>query len=148
MNTMLSSATDLEARIRDFVVEKAGPTMLYAFDITEAVDLGDQGAGDLFEQDQDFFLFETVFDKASRAGPGWTSPRRYWGTMDLTLFTKAPRDKVRFSLELERVADWFQDATINGIRFRSFLPTSTVAINGFTAYTGVINFEFEISLTR
>jgi hypothetical protein len=47
---------------------------------------------------------------------------------------------------MEAVANWFQDQTISGIRFRGYLPTPAIPLHGFTAYNGVINLEFEITL--
>lgn len=147
MNTMLSSLTDLDVRVRNFVFERA-VGMRFAFEMTEALDLGELKVGDLFEQNEDFWLFELNIDDVRRAGPGWVSPRRVEGSLDIALLTKAPRDKVKFSRQLEEVADWFQDDTITGIRFRSFIPTPAVPIRGFTAYNGVINLQFEINLAR
>lgn len=148
MNTMLSSMTEVEERIRNYVHSKVTPEMLYAFDLTECEDTSDNGAGVLVEQNKDFWLFEIVIDNGKRAGPGQHSPRRYYGSLDLAFFTKAARDKVKFTRMLEDVANWFQDQTIDGIRLRTFIPSSTVPIHGFTAYNGVINLEFEINLSR
>lgn len=145
--TMLSSVTEVESRVRNHVISLAAGK-LFAFDMIEAVDASSTQAGDLFEQNEDFWLFEVVISDVKRAGPGYNSPRRYYCTLDLALFTKKPRNKVVFGAELEAVADWFQDQTIDGIRFRSFLPTQDVQIHGFTSYNGVINFDFEIHLTR
>lgn len=148
MNTMLSSLTDLEARVRDYILTKVTPEMLYAFDFVEGQDLSENDAGVLLEQNQDFWLFELNIVRTGRAGPSRVSPRRAWGELDIAIFTKAPRDKVKFNTLLEGVANWFQDETVDGIRFRTFLPTSTVPMHGFTSYNGVINFEFEIALSR
>lgn len=147
MNTMLNSLTELEIRVRDYVLSRSGNRRV-AFDMVEAIDAGPNASGDLFKQNEEFLLFELVVDDVRRAGPGWVSPRRVQGALDLSLMTKAPKDKVRYSMALEQVADWFQDQTISGIRFRSFTPTPAVPIHGFTAYNGVINIDFEIHLTR
>ncbi|MNY26489.1 hypothetical protein D3C86_1603420 [compost metagenome] len=57
-------------------------------------------------------------------------------------------NKVLYGQQVEAVADWFQDRTVDGMRFRTFLPTPAVPLRGFTTYNGVIDFEFEINLTR
>lgn len=147
-NFMLSSTTDLEVRLRKYVDSKVTPEMLYAFDFVEGWDCSENNAGVLLEQDKEFFMFEASFDRTDRAGPSWVSPGRAWGTLDLSIFTKAPRDKVKYARRLEAVAGWFMDETVDGIRFRSFLPTPPAPVNGFTSYNGVINFEFEIAYNR
>lgn len=145
MNTQSDSLKDGEIRIRNYVHGKVTSDMLYAFDFTEGTDVSVNEVGVLLEQDQDFWLFEPRIARTGRAGPSWVSPRRAYGELDVTLFTKAPRDKVKFTGKVESVADWFQDQTISGIRFRTFTPTDPVAMHGFTAYSGVINYEFEIN---
>lgn len=147
MNSMLDSLTDLEVRVRDYVLGRSGARRV-TFDVIEGIDCSSNVSGDLFKQDEDFLLFELNVDDVRRAGPGWVSPRRVHGALDISLFTKQPMDKLKYGRELEQVADWFQDQTISGIRFRSFVPTPAVPINGFTAYNGVINIDFEIHLTR
>lgn len=151
MNTMLSSATELEARVRNHVYAMMAanmPDMLFAFDLAEGLDASPNKAGALFDQNNNFALFELNIENGRRAGPGWVSPRRYWGVLDLAFVMKGPRDKVRYTGMVETFANWFQDQTINGIRFRTYIPTPPVHLRGFTSYNGVINFEFEISLTR
>jgi hypothetical protein len=148
VNSMLSSMTEVEDRVRTYFETKVTPEMLFAYVFAEGLDLSDNHAGVLLEQDSDFWLVEVNIEQAGRAGPGRNSPRRYWGSLDLAIFTKSPPDKVEFYSKLEAVADWFQDETVDGIRFRTFLPTSTVPVHGFMSYNGVINFEFEIALSR
>lgn len=147
-NFMLASLTDLEVRLRKYVDSKVTPDMLYAFDFVEGWDCSENNAGQLMDQNADFYMFEANLDNTGRAGPSWVSPGRAWGQLDLSIFTKAPRDKVKYSRLLEAVAGWFMDDTVDGIRFRSFLPTPPAPVNGFTSYNGVINFEFEIAYNR
>lgn len=144
-NTQLSSQTELEIRFRNYVDGKVSPQTRYAYDLAEGLDLSDNKSGDLFKQNNDFVLFELGITDVRRAGPSVVSPTRVWGTLDLSLFTKATRDKVTFGGELEAFANWFQNETISGIRFREYVPTSVVPLHGFTSYNGVINFEFEIA---
>lgn len=148
MNTMLSSLTELEVRVRNYIASKVTPEMLYAFDFIEGLDLSDNDEGVLLEQDSDFWMFELDIQRTRRAGPSRVSPRKVYGSLDIAIFTKAPRDKVKFNTLLEGVANWFQDETVDGIRFRTYLPTPPVPMHGFTSYNGVINFEFEIALSR
>jgi hypothetical protein len=150
-NTMLSSMTESHLRVRSYLNDKFAaekPDALYTFDLDECIDASLAESGVLLEQDQDFWLFELNIERGRRAGPSVVSPRRYRGELDLAFFTKKPRDQVKYTGMLEAVADWLQDQTINGIRFRTFNPTSPVDIHGFTSYNGVIVFEFDIYLTR
>lgn len=150
-NTMLPSMTEVHARLRSYLYQKFEqelPGALFTFSLDEALDASVADCGVLLEQDEDFWLFELHIERGRRAGPSAVAPRRYTGELDLAFFTKAPRDMVKYTGMLEAVANWLQDQTINGIRFRTFIPVSPVAIHGFTSYSGVINFEFEIYLTR
>ena len=144
-NTQLSSQTELEIRFRNYVDGKVSPQLRYAYDLAEGLDLSANNSGDLFKQNNDFVLFELGITDVRRAGPSVVSPTKVWGTLDLALFTKATRDKVKFGGELEAFANWFQSETISGIRFREYVPTSVIPLHGFTSYNGVINFEFEIA---
>jgi hypothetical protein len=140
---MPESMVAAEKLFRDYVYSKVSAGMLYAFDFAEGIDVSLNAAGALLEQDNDFWLFEWYIDDVGRAGPSRVSPRRYWGALDISVFTKTPRDKVKFTGMLENVANWFQDETVSGIRFRTFLPTPAAPLKGFTSYSGVINFDFE-----
>lgn len=143
--TWLTSMVEAEKLFREYVFTKVSSDMLYAFDFNEGCDVSSNAVGTLQEQDKDFWLFEWIIEEVGRAGPSIASPRRYWGALDISLLTKAPRDKVKFTALLENVANWFQDETVSGIRFRTFMPIPAAPQRGFTSYSGVINFEFETS---
>lgn len=142
--TMLTSLVDLHTRMRDHVFSLAAPGTRFAFDIVDAIDVGDLQAGELFEQNEDFWLFEIDVEDIGRAGPGMNSPKRCSGSLSITLCTKAGSNAVPSLASLEAVAAWFENQTIQGIRFRSFLPVRPAKIQGFTAYSGVMNCDFEI----
>lgn len=143
-NTQLSSLTELDIRFRNYADDKFPPEALYAYNLEEGLDLSLNNAGELFQQNKDFILLELSIDQVRRAGPSRVSPTRVWGTLDLSIFTKGQRDKVKFGSQLEVMANWFQNETISGIRFREYQPSSVVPSHGFTSYSGLINFEFEI----
>ncbi len=142
--SMLTSLADLHTRMRDHVFSLAPVGTRFSFDIIEAVDVGDLQAGDLFEQNEDFWLFEIYCDDVGRAGPGVHSPKRCQGTLSISLFTKEAGQAIPALTSLEAVARWFENQTIQGVRYRSFLPVQTVKIQGFNAYSGVMNCDFEI----
>lgn len=145
---MLGSLTDLDARFRDWLATKVTPDMRFGYDFVEGLDVSVNDAGVLLEQDQDFWLFELDVISVKRVGPSQVAPRRVQGSLDVSLFTKAPRDKVKYGRKVEAVAEWFQDRTIDGIRFRTFTPVPPAPLHGFTAYGGVTNIEFEIYVQR
>lgn len=145
---MLASLTELDTRFRDWLRGQVTPDMRYGFDFTEGLDVSVNDAGVLLEQNQDFWLFELNIDDTRRAGPSQVAPRRVLGSLDVSLFTKSPRDKVKYGRKVDTVAEWFQDRTINGIRFRTFTPVPPTPLHGFTAYGGVTNIEFEIYVQR
>lgn len=142
---MLASIVDAEIVVRDTVFDRAPADLRFAFDFTEAHDAGQVGAGPLFSQNDDFFLFETEIDDSGRAGPSQASPIRCWGHLALALYTKDGDRKFAHLRQLEGVSRWFADQTLQGVRFRSFIPTSASRVMGFTSYGGVISFAFEIS---
>lgn len=147
-NFMLGSLTELDTRFRDWLLTKVTPDMRYGYDFVEGLDVSVNDAGVLLQQDNDFWLFELDIDGVGRAGPSQVAPRRVSGRLDVSLFTKGPRDKVKYGRKVEAVANWFQDQTINGIRFRTFTPVPPAPLHGFTAYGGVTNIEFEIYVQR
>ncbi|QBJ04564.1 hypothetical protein HOV23_gp010 [Pseudomonas phage Lana] len=145
---MLESLTDLDVRFRDYLATKVTPDMIFGYDFTEGLDVSVNDVGVLLEQDADFWLFELNIDDTGRAGVSQVAARRVLASLDITLFTKAPRDKVKYGRKVEAVADWFQDQTISGIRFRTFAPVPPTPLHGFTAYGGVTNMVFEIYVQR
>lgn len=151
MNTMSDSLVHAETRFRLFAREQMlalRPGELYTFDLEEGIDASPESIGAVFDQNRDFWLLQFNIETGNRAGPGTASPHRYWGELDVSLFVKGPRDKIRYTGMLESLADVFHSRTIEGIRFRTFIPTPPAPMRGFTSYNGVINFEFEISLAR
>jgi hypothetical protein len=135
---------DAYAAIREIAISRADPTLRYAFDFTEDTDVGDTASGPLFKQDQDFLLLEAEVDQGGRAGPSIASPRRYFGSLFVSVLTKSSGKDLTHLRNLEDFSSWYADKTIRGIRFRTFTPTGNPRLLGFTAYTGVINFDFEL----
>lgn len=135
---------DAHAAIREIAIASAAPTLRYSFDFTEDTDVGDTASGPLFKQDQDFLLIEVSVDQSERAGPSVASPLRYYGSLFVSVMTKSSGKDLTHLRNLEDFSAWYADKTIRGIRFRTFTPTGNPRLMGFTAYTGVINFDFEL----
>lgn len=145
---MLGSLTELDTRFRNWLRTKVTPDMLYGYDFTEGLDVSANDAGVLLEQNNDFWLFELSINDTGRAGPSHVAPRRVEASLDVSIFTKAPRDKVKYGRMVDTVSEWFQDRTIDGMRFRTFTPVPPAPLHGFTAYGGVTNIMFEIYVQR
>lgn len=113
----------------------------FGYDTPE--DAGPEGLGNLFEQDLDFLMVEVNVDRVRRSGPGLQSPRRVWGHMGLSVYSKDRLNTYTLARALEEVANHFREETIQGVRFRDFVPSGEARDRGFTVSTGVIPFDFE-----
>lgn len=140
---MMTSYVDALTAVRDIVFEKVPADLRFAFDFIEAEDLSPLQAGPLFRQDADFVLFEAEVDTSRRAGPSQVSPTRWWGTLAIAVNTKKIGQDIPYQRQLEQLANWFAEQTINDIRFRTFTPLSMSRVRGFASYSGVLNFDFE-----
>lgn len=99
--------------------------------------------GNLLRQESPFFEFTNDIVNSYRVGPSAVSPTRYLGDLYITYYTKDPSTIKDVKL-LESTANEFSEKTIDGIRFRTFTPFQKGMKDGFTAYSGVINFDFEL----
>lgn len=133
---------DLDKAIIDKVVEKA-TGIRYTIDPLEAMDMSDFGSGPLYDQNSDFLTFEHVIINSFRVGPTKVAPTRYQGDLIISYNTKKPYQPNNGKI-LEQAAKWFQEQTVDGIRFRTFTPYPVGKDRGFTSYTGVIPFDFEL----
>jgi hypothetical protein len=142
---MLEYLTDAHIVIRDLALENVSTDTLLAFDFEGAHDVSVNAAGALFSQNADFYLFESDVDTTRRAGPGVGSPRRAYGTLAISLMSKEPGAELFYMRQLEQVSGWFADQTIRSVRFRTFTPMRTTRVMGFTSYSGVMNFDFDLT---
>lgn len=99
--------------------------------------------GDLFRQNSPFLILEPVFNGTHRVGPTQVAPTRHYCTLRITYLTKTP-DFFTDKKLLESVGNWFAEQTIEQVRFRTFTPYPISKANGFTAYDGVVHFDFEL----
>lgn len=140
---MKESIVDLDIVIRDKVYELTLDKS-FTFDEELKEDASAQGVqGNLLRQDHSFFEFIHTIMNSYRVGPSAVSPTRYVGDFYLIYYTKDPSTIKDVKL-LESIANEFSEKTIGGIRFRTFTPLSKGIREGFTAYSGVINFDFEL----
>lgn len=151
---MKLSIVDAEKVIRSKVLAILGKTMAertvsdlpedlrFTFDIETFGDFyGD--FPDLYKQNFPFLVFEPEILNSGRIGPARETATRYWCDLHISLLTKAP-DRISDLEVMEQVAKWFQEQTLEGVRFRTYTPYPTRKDNGFTAYPGVISYDFEI----
>lgn len=140
---MHQSVHDGELVVRDTVLDLAPADMRFCFSRLQAVDAGSLASGDLFKQDGDFYIFDVEVDEVTRAGPSMVSPNRCYGYLKVSFLTKGDAEFTG-RRNLEKVADWFAQKTIEGVRFRVFQPAGTYHLLGFTLISGVINFDHEV----
>lgn len=146
---MLESFADFEREVRGIIFSNATPEHRFCFGLEATEDASANNVGPLFNQNEDFLMFELFVDEVRRAGPGITSPRRAWATLTIGLMTKSTEDAIGYLDKLEQVAAWFADQTIGGIRFRQFVPRGSSAVMGFNSYDCTINCDFELkAMTR
>ena len=130
-----------ESVVRRIVSETS--THKFAFSMAEPFDASNSNSGNLFEQDDDFFIIESESDSVLRAGPSLLSPNRCFGTVYVSLFTKKQLSTLACQQKLEQFCSVFSDKIIEGVRFRAFSPLLTIKLLGFTRYSGSIQFSFE-----
>ena len=139
---MKLSVVDVEEIIRTTVFS-SGILIPFSFDDHTNRDATASRLGDLFQQDNPFFTFRNVILNSKRVGPTKTAPTRYFGDLFITYLTKKP-SSIKDAKLLEGIANKFAEQTLDGIRFRTYTPYPVSKDNGFTAYAGVIDFDFEL----
>jgi hypothetical protein len=136
------SIVDAEIAIRNRVFEVM-LTEAFSFNRDTFEDASQHGLGDLIQQNQEFWVFQTILEDSYRVGPSLGAPTRYEGTLEVALYTKNP-SAIADQRKMEWVTDKFSEQTLSGVRFRTFFPYKANMERGFTAYKGVIHFDFEL----
>lgn len=142
---MKQSVFDAEIVVRKTAVA-IGLTEPFTFDAIGLQDVSAATLGNLAKQDEDFITFSTEVVNSRRAGPSRHCPTRYYSDLTIELWTK----KLGFvgaSRRLETIASSFYEKTIEGIRFRILTPMpprKTNTTEGFTVYSGIIDFDYEL----
>lgn len=141
---MLPTWVDALSRIQDIVFENIAPDQSFSFETFTGRDYSGLVKGSLFEQNNDFVVFEADVDTIRRAGPSKVSPSRAWGVLSISLHTKDQDNNLAQLGRLDVFSDWFAEKTVKDIRFRTFIPSSTSRVMGFLSFSGVLSFEYEI----
>lgn len=127
---MKSRLSDAHRVVRKTVVD-AGFSLPYSFDALTLIDASPLDSGSLINQDGDFLVFDVDLVNTYRVGPSLVSPTRVLCELNLSYYTKTP-GTVRDCEFLENVASIFAERTVEGVRFRTFLPFSERVVKGFT----------------
>lgn len=125
------------------VLENLDATLGVCFNLTQTMDASPKKAGDLFKQDEDFIMVETIIDDVMKTGPGIYTPNRVIGGIEITLHTKNSLNPDDYQSKLEDIGMWFAQKTIEGVRFREFVPTGDGRDGGFNTFSSSIAFQFE-----
>jgi hypothetical protein len=136
------SIVDAEIVIRNRVFEVM-LTEAFTFNTDSFEDASQHGLGNLLQQNQEFWVFQTTTDVSYRVGPTVGAPTRLEGTLEVALYTKNP-SAIADQRKIEWVTDKFSEQTLSGVRFRTFVPYKANTERGFTSYKGVIHFDFEL----
>lgn len=128
---------------REIAFDHLWPGTGICFSLYQAEDAGPGSRGELFHQNADFLMLEVVIDDVRKSGPGVHSPNRVWGGIQLAYHTKDRLDAITPRFRLEEAGNWFSQKTLNGVRFREFVPTGDGRDRGFQWYSATIAFEFE-----
>lgn len=145
---MFATFADFDKAIREIVFDNAPDDMRFSFDTDLVEDVGTLDSGQLFQQNEDFWIFHYEVRRVSRAGPGHFSPRRAWVSLSISLATKKVGNSLQMLQALERVTPWFEGQTVSGIRFREFSPLPSYPLRGFEILEGEINCEFELKAIK
>lgn len=133
---------DAEIVVRQTVVG-LGLADPYTFDPLTMLDASAAGKGRLLEGDDSFFLFSMRVLNTQRVGPTKVAPTRVFCDLDIAYYTKAARRVADMQL-METIASHFAEQTLSGVRFRTYTPYPERVESGFTAYPGVIDFDFDL----
>lgn len=144
---MLQNVTDIDVIVRNVVFDRAAVGDRFCFDLFMPVDAGVQGAGELFEQNQPFFMVEVVVDETRRAGPSKMSPTHVYGGIEISVFTMDQGDPIGNKRRVEEIGRWFSDQNIETVKFHEFAPVGAGRLRGFQRYTGTVAFKFETEPT-
>lgn len=139
----LQNVSDIHRVIRDRVFSNLWPDTGISFDLNQAHDAGPEQFGELFNQNKQFMVVEVRIDEVVKSGPGVHSPNRVYGALELSYQTKDRLDMVGANHLLEKAGNWFAQKTIDGVRFREFIPTGSGHDMGFQFYSGTVIFEYE-----
>lgn len=141
---MLDNITEVRRVIRKRVLDNLGGEDAVCFTLDESTDAGPNQRGDLFDQNKPFYMVEIEIDEVVATGPGSHAWRRVMARVDLAYLTKDRLDDLNSHARLEAAGGWFADQTLDGIRFRNFVPIDEGRFLGFQRYTATVPFECEI----
>lgn len=139
----LQKVNDIHRVVRERLFANLPAGMGLCFSLYQTTDAGPDQKGELFQQDDPFLMVETRIDEVRKAGPGVHSPNRVFGALEITLQSKDRLDMIGAHHLLEQAGNWFAQETIEGVRFREFIPTGDGRDRGFQTYAGTVVFEYE-----
>lgn len=132
-----------EKVIRSTIYSSVSSDTLFSFDEVSGEDASQNGVGELFKQDENFFLIGIETDETIRSSPVIGTPIRVFGSLYVSFFTKETWSDLTNKSKLEQFCKLFSNKVVAGVRFKPFTPTETVRISGFTQYSGFISFNFD-----
>lgn len=141
---MKLTLTDATIAVREIVTRAVGDAR-FSIDHELFQDHSDHNSGKLYRQNQPFFVFETIPVTSRRVGPTTVAPTRYFYDLEIGYLVKSLEyDPINDARMLEELASKIAEQTFRGVRFRTYTPYRPRKDNGFTHYSGVIAYDFEL----
>jgi len=139
-----TSTTHVDSVVRDLVYASE-VDYRFTFSPENPFDVSMFDAGQLFEQDEPFFIYEVNLSDVYLSGLTTVSPNRCEGYIDIAFLTKDSGSDITYRQLLESKARLLSEKTEQGVRFRRYIPAKPIQYGSFTWYSGTINFDFEIN---
>lgn len=141
---MYKNTTAVERGIRKMLFDNIRPNDAFCFSLDTPIDASVNQLGDLFEQNDDFFILEVETDGVVPAGASKLSPRIMSGGIEIRYLSKNRMDDLGAKARLEEIGEWFAQQTVGGIHFYEYFHSGYGRLLGFQRYTGTIPFDCEI----
>lgn len=139
----LETVNDIHRVVRDPLFLNLWPGTGVCFGLHQPYDAGPEQMGELFSQDNPFLMVEVRIDDVRKSGPGVHTPNRVFGGLEISYHSKDRLDMIGAHNLLEQAGNWYAQKTIEGVRFREFIPTGDGRDRGFQFYSGTVVFEYE-----
>lgn len=140
-----ASVTDALIQVRRNSIAAAGDA-LFCFDPFNAIDASSAQRGDLFTQNDDFFIFEFIEGDNRRMGPA--GPNHFTGGVSVSVVTKDISDEISIWQRRDEKAGFLAETVLDGICYREMVPVSSYRYRGFHVYPGTIRVVCEITPKR
>lgn len=139
----LANVNDIHRVVREKAFEMLPAGTGLCFSLYQPFDAGPEQLGELFDQNNNFLMIEVRIDDVVKSGPGKYTLNRVFGALEIAYHSKDRLDMIGAHHLLETTGKWYAQKTIDGVRFREFVPTGDGGDRGFQVYSCTVIFDFE-----